>query len=71
MIGVVLKTLLFGVEGFSDMDVDIAVDRNLLRPTDTLKIEANINEIKKQVGWEPKHPIEDSLFEIHERCLSA
>lgn len=51
--------------------IGIAVEKDLLRPEDALKSEADIERIKNKVGWRPKRLLGDMLFEMHESYLSA
>jgi len=50
----------------SDKDIEVKVDPGKLRPVDVPIIEPDISKIKREVGWEPLIPLEQTLRETLE-----
>ncbi|TSC91690.1 MAG: GDPmannose 4,6-dehydratase, partial [Candidatus Berkelbacteria bacterium Licking1014_85] len=53
----ILKILL----SFSKVKIDVQIDKSKLRPSDVQKSTGSIAKIKKELGWQPKIPLETTL----------
>lgn len=61
-----LRDILLKICLFSSKKISIEVDKELLRPNDTLYICCDSNKIQNELGWKPENNvIEDSLKQIY------
>lgn len=51
---------------FSDKEIEVKVDKDLLRPNDTPELVSDNSKIKKATGWKAEIPLEKSLLDILE-----
>lgn len=63
---VAIQDILNKIIAMSDKDIEVKVDPAKLRPVDVPIIEPDISKIKKEVGWEPLIPLEQTLRETLE-----
>lgn len=63
---VAIQDILNKIISMSDKDIEVKVDPGKLRPVDVPIIEPDISKIKKEVGWEPLIPLEQTLRETLE-----
>ena len=63
---VAIQDILNKIISMSDKDIEVKVDPAKLRPVDVPIIEPDISKIKKEVGWEPLIPLEQTLRETLE-----
>lgn len=63
---VAIQDILNQIIAMSDKDIEVKVDPAKLRPVDVPIIEPDISKIKKEVGWEPLIPLEQTLRETLE-----
>ncbi len=49
------------LSSFSDIEISVEVDANLVRKVDAIDIRCDYNKVKNDTGWEPKIGIEKSL----------
>lgn len=61
-----IKYLLDTLLSFSNKKIKVEEDRSLLRPVDVPELVCDNSKIKRQTGWEPKIPIEETLRETLE-----
>lgn len=59
-----LRKLLAAVVVQSSQHVDVVVDENRIRPTDTPFICGDVNHIATQLDWEPSFPIERTIADL-------
>lgn len=64
-----LGELLKAVTGFCGQDIEVGVDPELIRPTDTPSICCDASKLRNELGWVPERNIEDTLQEIYEGFL--
>ena len=64
---VAIQDILNKIISMSDKDIEVKVDPGKLRPVDVPIIEPDISKIKREVGWEPLIPLEQTLRETLER----
>lgn len=58
---VAIQDILNKIISMSDKDIEVKVDPGKLRPVDVPIIEPDISKIKREVGWEPLIPLEQTL----------
>lgn len=63
---VAIQDILNKIISMSDKDIEVKVDPGKLRPVDVPIIEPDISKIKREVGWEPLIPLEQTLRETLE-----
>ena len=63
---IAIQDILNKIIAMSDKDIEVKVDPAKLRPVDVPIIEPDISKIKKEVGWEPLIPLEQTLRETLE-----
>ncbi|MDY4743529.1 MAG: GDP-mannose 4,6-dehydratase, partial [Lachnospira sp.] len=63
---IAIQDILNKIVSMSDKDIEVRVDENKLRPVDVPIIEPDISRIKREVGWEPLIPLEQTLRETLE-----
>lgn len=63
---VAIQDILNKIISMSDKDIEVKVDPAKLRPVDVPIIEPDISKIKREVGWEPLIPLEQTLRETLE-----
>lgn len=63
---IAIQDILNKIIAMSDEDIEVKVDPAKLRPVDVPIIEPDISKIKKEVGWEPLIPLEQTLRETLE-----
>jgi GDP-4-dehydro-6-deoxy-D-mannose reductase len=63
-IGISLKEIIYKICDVLDIDVDIHVDPNLLRPNDNRIIIGSNEKIRSNYGWSPKYVLEESLKDL-------
>lgn len=63
---VAIQDILNKIISMSDKDIAVKVDPGKLRPVDVPIIEPDISKIKREVGWEPLIPLEQTLRETLE-----
>lgn len=63
---IAIQDILNKIVSMSDKDIEVKVDENKLRPVDVPIIEPDISRIKREVGWEPLIPLEQTLRETLE-----
>ncbi|MDO5339013.1 MAG: GDP-mannose 4,6-dehydratase [Eubacteriales bacterium] len=63
---VAIEDILKSIIAMSDKEIEVKVDPAKLRPVDVPIIEPDISKIKKEVGWEPVIPLEQTLKETLE-----
>lgn len=63
---IAIQDILNKIIAMSDKDIEVKVDPGKLRPVDVPIIEPDISKIKKEVGWEPLIPLEQTLRETLE-----
>ena len=63
---VAIEDILKGIIAMSDKKIEVKVDPAKLRPVDVPIIEPDISKIKKEVGWSPVIPLEQTLKETLE-----
>lgn len=61
-----IKYLLDALLSFSNKKINVESDPELMRPVDVPELVCDNSKIKKQTGWEPKIPIEQTLRETLE-----
>ncbi len=66
-----LGELLGTVTGFCSQDIEVEVDPELIRPTDTPYICCDASKLREELGWEPERAIEDTLREMYEGFLES
>lgn len=60
-----IEDLLKYIISLSSKDIEIIVDKNKFRPTDTPFICCNNSRIKKELGWEPQYDIKETINELY------
>lgn len=65
-----LSQCLEEIKAFSEQPIEIEVNEELVRPTDTPVICCDATKIRKELGWEPEHLLEDTLREMFERFVN-
>lgn len=63
---VAIQDILNKIISMSDKDIEVKVEPGKLRPVDVPIIEPDISKIKREVGWEPLIPLEQTLRETLE-----
>lgn len=63
---VAIEDILKAIIAMSDKKIEVKVDPAKLRPVDVPIIEPDISKIKKEVGWSPVIPLEQTLKETLE-----
>lgn len=63
-IGHPLSELLAEIVSFSDQAIDVEVNEALLRPSDNPVIVCDNAKIERELGWKPRHSIEESLRDV-------
>lgn len=63
---IAIQDILNKIISMSDKDIEVKVDPGKLRPVDVPIIEPDISKIKREVGWEPLIPLEQTLRETLE-----
>lgn len=63
---VAIEDILKAIIAMSDKKIEVKVDQAKLRPVDVPIIEPDISKIKKEVGWLPVIPLEQTLKETLE-----
>lgn len=63
---VAIEDILKAIIAMSDKEIEVKVDLAKLRPVDVPIIEPDISKIKKEVGWSPVIPLEQTLKETLE-----
>lgn len=63
---VAIEDILKAIIAMSDKEIEVKVDPAKLRPVDVPIIEPDISKIKKEVGWSPVIPLEQTLKETLE-----
>lgn len=63
---VAIEDILKAIIAMSDKKIEVRVDPAKLRPVDVPIIEPDISKIKKEVGWSPVIPLEQTLKETLE-----
>lgn len=63
---VAIEDILKAIIAMSDKNIEVKVDQAKLRPVDVPIIEPDISKIKKEVGWLPVIPLEQTLKETLE-----
>lgn len=63
---IAIQDILNKIIAMSDKDIEVKVDPAKLRPVDVPIIEPDISKIKREVGWEPLIPLEQTLRETLE-----
>lgn len=61
-----IKTVLDQIIAQSEVDVEVRVDPNKIRPVDVPIIEADITKLQKTTGWEQRIPLEQTIHETME-----
>ena len=64
-----LGELLEIVTGFCNQDIEVGIDPELIRPTDTPCICCDASKLREELGWVPERNIEDTLREIYQGFL--
>lgn len=64
--GFSLRNIIKTAANILGLDVVIAVDRNLLRPTDPQYLVGSIEKIHHETGWRPQIPMEQTLRDMLE-----
>lgn len=57
------------VTGFCSQDIEVGIDPELIRPTDTPCICCDASKVRDELGWVPERNIEETLREIYEGFL--
>ena len=50
----------------SDSRIKVIIDSKKLRPVDVPIIEADVSKVKKETGWKPNIPLEQTICEMLE-----
>ena len=66
-----LGELLEAVTGFCSQDIEVEIDPELIRPTDTPCICCDASKLRNELGWVPERTIEDTLKEIYDLELAV
>lgn len=64
-----LSYILNKIITIADKKIDIKIDRDLIRPSDNPRSACNIEKTKKELGWVPKHNIEDVIELIYKSFI--
>lgn len=64
--GVPVRDLFELVRGEAGVEVDLAVDPSRVRATDIPYLVANADKARRELGWEPKIPLEDTVHDMLE-----
>jgi GDP-4-dehydro-6-deoxy-D-mannose reductase len=65
-----LEELVKYVISLTGLDLKIEVDGNLIRPSDNPYSCCDHSKITKQLGWEPKHNIHETIKEVYQDYLN-
>ncbi len=65
-----LEELVKYIISLTGLDLKIEVDGNLIRPSDNPYSCCDHSKITKQLGWEPKHNIHETIKEVYEDYLN-
>ena len=65
-----LEELVKYVISLTGLDLKIEVDGNLIRPSDNTYSCCDHSKITKQLGWEPKHNIHETIKEVYQDYLN-
>lgn len=68
-IGRSLNDLLETACAFSEQDITIEIDDDLLRPADAIKVVGDITKAKTKLHWLPGYSIESTLFDLFQSYL--
>lgn len=63
--GITLKSILDTIISFTEIDIDIAVDPEKMRPSDN-PVYVGDNALLKGLGWSPKHDFRETLQAMYE-----
>ena len=59
-----IQTILDKIIARSTAKIEVKIDEKKLRPVDVPKIEADVSKIKKEVGWETRLSIDDTIGDV-------
>lgn len=66
-----LASLLDAIVSYTDVDVSVEVDPELLRPSDNPMILGDRSKAERLLGWHPEHGIEETLGAVYRHFLEA
>lgn len=66
-----LRDMLQSIISFADVDIEVEIAQEYLRPNDTPVIQADCTKAKNLLGWAPNFRIEDTLRAIYESFLKS
>ena len=66
-----LASLLDAIVSYTDVDVSVEVDPELLRPSDNPTILGDRSKAERLLGWHPEHGIEETLGAVYRHFLEA
>ena len=62
--GISLRKVLHRMMQLLQIDIEITIDADLIRPADNPVIIGSNEKIKKEIGWQPEIPLEKSLMDL-------
>lgn len=66
-----LRDMLQSIISFADVDIEVEIAQEYLRPNDTPVIQVDCTKAKNLLGWAPNFRIEDTLRAIYESFLKS
>lgn len=66
-----IREVLYGLLTHVALDVDVQVDPDRMRPSDTPRTLCNAGKARAELGWEPRIPFSQSLVDTLDACRAA
>lgn len=64
-----MKELLEYIISLSSQHIDVVVNTELIRPIDSERICCDYSKINRELGWEPKYAVKDTLKSMYEEYM--